>query len=186
MKFMTIDFETYWDTEFTLSKMSTSSYILDKRFETIGVAVKIGAGKPVWMEESQWRKFAELADWSTIGILCHHAHFDGLIMSHYYNVRPMFWFDTLSMSRALNGPHAGHSLEQLAKRYGIGEKGKEIWNTRGKHRADFTPEEYAKYGVYSCNDADLTYDIFQDMLAMVRPKPSNRIDKPEEEPEWME
>lgn len=164
MQFITIDFETYWDTEYTLSKLSTSAYVYDPRFEVVGVAVKINNQKPVWMEEYQFRAFAASVDWTQVGILSHHTHFDGLILSHYYAVRPMFWFCTLSMSRAISGPHAGHSLEVLAKRYKAGEKGTEILNTRGLRRKDFTPEGYARYGEYSCNDDNLEFDIFQKMM----------------------
>ena len=37
---LTIDFETYWDKDFSLSKMTTESYIRDPQFEVIGVSIK--------------------------------------------------------------------------------------------------------------------------------------------------
>ena len=46
-------------------------------------------------------------DWSKTAVLCHHAHFDGLILAHHYGVRPALWLDTLSMARALIGNHLG-------------------------------------------------------------------------------
>ena len=42
MNFLTIDFETYYDKDFSLSKMTTEEYIRDDRFEAIGVSVKVG------------------------------------------------------------------------------------------------------------------------------------------------
>ena len=37
MRIITIDFETYYSREYSLSKMTTESYIRDPRFEVIGV-----------------------------------------------------------------------------------------------------------------------------------------------------
>ena len=38
---ITVDFETYYDRKFSLSKLTTEEYIRDPRFEVIGVAVKV-------------------------------------------------------------------------------------------------------------------------------------------------
>ena len=48
MNIVTIDFETYYDKTYSLSKMTTESYIRDERFEVIGVAVKMGDEPTVW------------------------------------------------------------------------------------------------------------------------------------------
>ena len=45
---LTIDLETYYDKDFSLSKMTTEEYVRDDRFEVIGVAVKIDDGETVW------------------------------------------------------------------------------------------------------------------------------------------
>ena len=37
MNMITIDFETYYDKDYSLSKMTTEEYIRDERFEVIGV-----------------------------------------------------------------------------------------------------------------------------------------------------
>ena len=41
MKIITIDFETYYSREFSLTKMTTEEYIRSAFFEVIGVAVKV-------------------------------------------------------------------------------------------------------------------------------------------------
>jgi hypothetical protein len=48
MKLLTIDFETYYDKQFSLTKLSTEEYIRDSRFEVIGVAVQVDDGAPEW------------------------------------------------------------------------------------------------------------------------------------------
>jgi hypothetical protein len=42
---ITIDFETYYDREFSLSKITTEEYVRDRRFEVIGVGVKVDEGR---------------------------------------------------------------------------------------------------------------------------------------------
>ena len=48
MDLMTLDLETYYDREFSLSKLTTEAYIRDPRFEVIGVGVKVNN------EETEW------------------------------------------------------------------------------------------------------------------------------------
>ena len=40
MSLITIDFETYYDQEYSLSKMTTEDYVRDSMFEVIGLAIK--------------------------------------------------------------------------------------------------------------------------------------------------
>ena len=48
MNIITLDFETYYAKDFSLTKLTTEEYIRDERFEVIGVAVKEGEGKTTW------------------------------------------------------------------------------------------------------------------------------------------
>jgi len=174
MFYMNLDIETYYDADYTLKKMTTSEYIYDPRFETIGMGVTT-PNMRVWMEGAQFSEFARRADWSQVALTAHHAHFDGLILSHHYGVKPAFWFDTLSMGRGLHGDR-GNSLEMLAEKYGVGVKGTEVIDAKGKHRADFTPEEWARYGEYCLNDCDLTERLRRVMVPQYVPNELRLID----------
>ena len=48
MKIYTIDFETFYSPQYSLSKMTTEEYVRGDEFEVIGVAVQEGDGEPVW------------------------------------------------------------------------------------------------------------------------------------------
>ena len=48
MNLLTIDFETYYDTAFSLSKITTEEYIRSPLFETIGVSVKVNDEPAEW------------------------------------------------------------------------------------------------------------------------------------------
>jgi len=157
MSIITIDFETYYDKDYSLSKMTTEEYINDPRFEVIGVGIKEDDGEPVWHTETEFLK--NLA-WEDHAILCHNTMFDGAILAWKYGIKPGFWFDTLCMARAIHGVDAGGSLKALASRYNLGEKGDEVVNAIGKRRSDFAAQDLKKYGAYCINDCNLTYSLF--------------------------
>jgi DNA polymerase len=161
---ITLDFETFHSKDYNLRKLTTEAYVRDPRFEVIGVGVKVGKAPSVWMEADDFRAWAARQPWFRLAVLAHHAHFDGLVLSHHYGVSPGFWLDTLSMGRALHGEGHGLSLDALAQRYGVGRKGAEVHDFKGYRRRDFTPEEWLRYGVYCNNDVELTEQILRRML----------------------
>ena len=138
--FLTIDFETYYDKQFSLSKLTTEEYIRDARFQTIGVGVKRDDEPAVWFSGSddEIRAFLHTFDWEKSFCLAHNAMFDAAILSWKYNLCPRGWFDTLSMARAYHGSEVGGSLAKLSEFYELGEKGTEVVKALGKYRADFS------------------------------------------------
>lgn len=165
MTVLTIDFETYYSTEFSLTKLTTEEYIRSPEFEVIGVSVQVDDGKPVWFSGSMrdTEAFLKRFDWSESFALAHNAMFDGAILSWLFDIRPKAWLDTLSMARALHGTEVGGSLAAMAEHYEIGVKGEEVLNAKGLRRADFPADQLARYGEYCCNDVALTYKLFNCM-----------------------
>ncbi|HEX6825819.1 MAG TPA: hypothetical protein VF077_05815 [Nitrospiraceae bacterium] len=164
MSLYTVDFETYYDREYSLSKLTTEEYVRDPRFEIILCSFKQDDQRPYWVPGEDVVEHIEGLALDGHAVLAHHAHFDGLILSHHCNAYPKIWFDTLSMARALYGARGGNSLAKLAERHQLGAKGKEVVLALGKHRADFSPQELRNYGNYSCNDGNLEYKLFHIML----------------------
>ena len=162
---LTIDFETYYDKQFSLSKLTTEEYIRDARYQTIGVGIKRDDEPAVWFSGSndEIRDFLGSFDWEKSFCLAHNAMFDAAILSWKYNFRPRGWFDTLSMARAYHGSEVGGSLAKLAEFYSVGEKGTEVVKALGKYRSDFSKNELAEYGEYCKNDVELTHKIFSYM-----------------------
>ena len=162
MNIITLDFETYYDRQFSLTKMTTEEYIRNDDFEVIGVAVSEGDGIPIWYSGSRdfVRTCLQKYDWANSLLLAHNTQFDGAILNWHFGIKAKGYLDTLCMARAIHGVEAGGSLKALAERYQIGQKGTEVLDALGKRRVDFTPQELDAYGKYCCNDVELTRTLF--------------------------
>jgi len=162
MKFLYLDFETYWSEDFTLSKMTAESYIRDPRFEVIGVAFAYPGEQPQWHsgDLDYMRSVLHALPWDDIFVVGHNmSMFDSLILTEVIGVRPAAYGCTLQLARCLNGSktpdgkNISNALGALAKMYGLPiEKGDEVIHARNKRRMDFTPAELAAYGHYCVKD----------------------------------
>lgn len=166
MDLITIDFETYYDRDYSLSKITTEEYVRSDLFEVIGVAVKVNNQPTEWASgtHKQIQQWLHTFNWADAMVLAHNTLFDGAILAWRFGVHPRVWLDTLCMGRALHGVEVGGSLKALAERYKLGEKGTEVLNAIGKRRADFSEYDLEKYGDYCVNDVDLTYKLFTKMV----------------------
>ena len=175
---ITVDFETYYDKEYSLSKITTEEYVRHKQFEVIGVGVKVDDEKTEWYSgpKEKVRFWLGKFKWLEALVLAQNTAFDGAIMSWHFGIKPKGWLDTMCMGRALNGVDASASLKALAERYEVGVKGDEVVAALGKRRDDFTEEELERYGSYCRNDVELTYAIFQKMMEKFPAKELKVID----------
>lgn len=167
MNLITLDFETFYDKDFSLSKLTTEEYIRDDRFEVIGVGVKVNDDTTQWFtgNHADTSEFLSRFDWDSSFLLAHNCMFDGAILSWRFGIRPKVLLDTLAMLRAIDGTEVGNSLAKAAERYGLGVKGTEVVAAMGKRRADFSAQDLAQYGEYCRNDVKLTYDLFNILQA---------------------
>jgi DNA polymerase len=165
MNIVTLDFESFYAKDFSLSKLTYDEYINADRFEVIGVGVQVNDGEPKWFsgDYEATKRALEALDLENSAVIMHNAMFDASILSFHYGIKPKVILDTLSMARALHNMNVGNSLSRLATHYGIGEKGTEVYNFIGYNRKDFTPEELAAYGAYCKQDVNLTRQLFDIM-----------------------
>jgi len=178
-RLVTLDFETYYDQKtFSLSKMTTESYIRDPRFEVIGVGVKVDDYPTDWFSGShdEIKDWLNVLDWSDVNLLCHHTAFDGAILNWHFGIKPKYYFDTLSMARPLHGLTVGGSLAAMAKHYGLPAKGTEVIKASGKTRRQFDMTELHEYGNYCKNDVEITRMLFDILKTKTTPKEMYIID----------
>jgi DNA polymerase len=163
VQLITLDFETYYAQDYSLTKLTTEEYIRDKRFEVIGVGVKVGEGITEWFSGSHLdiQKYLSTYPWNDSALLCHNTMFDGAILAWRFGIKPKLYLDTLCMGRATNGVDVGGSLAYLSERYNLGKKGTEVIDAKGKQITGFSNSELAQYGEYCKNDVELTFKLFQ-------------------------
>ena len=167
-RLVTFDAETYYDTQYTLSKMSTSEYVRDPRFKLQMFGIKIGRGKTKVYNGKQAAKILKAINWATHSLLCHNLQFDGFILSHHYGIVPAKYYDTLGMARGLHSNEIGASLDDVAQHYGKGSKIEgALEPTKGV--LDWPKQMYDSVALYCAQDVDLTYEIFKEMHAIYPP-----------------
>lgn len=169
-KLIVVDLECFYSTEYSLTKMPTEEYVRSPQFEMIGIAIKVDDGATEWYPKPQVKDALAAIDWSDAMVVAQNTAFDGAVLNWLYGVNPMAWFDTLGMSRALFPHEKAHGLAKQAERMGIGAKGDEVLQAKGKHYADFSALELARYAEYCINDVELTYTLFNKYMAMGFPK----------------
>lgn len=175
---ITIDFETYYAADFSLTKVTTEEYVRSDRFQVIGVAVKVNDEPAQWFTGEDHEIAEHLAgfEWSDHFVLAHNAMFDAAILTWRFGHRPKAWLDTLSMARATLGPNVKVGLGALVEQFGLGAKGKEVNEAKGLRREDFGPEQLAEYGAYCVNDVELTFRLYKELNAGFPVKEKRLID----------
>ncbi len=177
MQIVVLDFETYFADDYTLSKLSTEQYIRDPRFEAHGAAIKWSPSVPArWYDEKDMRHVLKEHDWSDTLLICHHANFDGFILSHHYGVVPKLYGCTLNMARLLLGNHIGVSLDSVREQFGIPLKKTPYHLFRGKHwqELDAATQELVADGAE--DEVESIYKIFGEMLKQFPPTQLEVVD----------
>lgn len=177
---VTLDFETYYDDEYSLSKLSYSEYIRHKLFEPMICGVKRGT-KPTKILVGKKAMQAEFdsIDWTKNDLLAHNTPFDGFIMSDVFGVVPRRYLDTLAMARGLHGNDTRADLDSISLFYG--GKGKvnaaALVSMKGKHLEEAKKDPaWEKYKEYCGDDVDDCYRIYHLMLEKLPPLELTKID----------
>jgi DNA polymerase len=162
---ITIDFETFYSQDYSLTKLTVEEYVRDSRFEVVGVAVKVNNASTEWFSgcHDDTARWLAQFDWGNHFVLAHNAMFDAAILTWRFGQKPKAWLDTLSMARAMFGTQVGGSLRKLAEHFAIGVKGTEVEDAKGLRREHFSAEQLAKYGEYCINDVELTFELFANL-----------------------
>lgn len=162
-RLVSLDFETYYDQDYTLSKLSTSEYIRDQRFKAQMLGIKVGNGKTRIIPAAKIRAELGKINWATHSLLCHNTQFDGFILSHHYGIHPAYLYDSLSMARGLHSNDIGAGLDEVSVFYGGGGKIEgSLEKTKGVLNWD--KKLFAETAIYCANDVDEMVRVFKLML----------------------
>lgn len=164
----TLDFETYYDKEYSLSRMSTEAYIYDDRFEVIMVSLKRNDEKTIWFTADTLEEYREWLMEQGVhrgAVLAHNMMFDGLILVRLGVPMPPMLLDTLSMAQVILKPHhSSISLDSCLKHLDAPMRKKGyVHNMLGRRLASLTSQELHEYADYCVTDTDGTHWLFHSM-----------------------
>ncbi len=171
-----LDFESFWSTEHTLSKMSPTEYVMHPLTEIQSISIGIGDGAiGVLFGEKEIRAMLAKIDWSNAMAIGHNmSGFDALILRWRFGINPKMWGCTAAMARSAHSktqvmlggkPLVGVSLKKLAAEFGVGAKlDFEATNTKGKRLEDFTREEMQAMREYNRVDTELCRKLFKKLI----------------------
>ena len=160
-----LDFETYYDTEYSLSKMPTINYIKDPRFELTGLGALYDISQ--FIEPDSIENFLEVLDFDNFTILVQNARFDITILQEHFGIVPKYIIDLKDLACHYDS-RMSHKLKDLAKMYGLEPKG-ETKEFKGLHWGDMTPWQRKNLAEYTIHDVELETELFKLLL----PKLSN-------------
>lgn len=166
MKLYVLDFESYWDQDYTLKKLTTDGYVLDPRFKAHGLGIRGPSGQLEWVRGPDIPAALQRIDWANAAVCAHNTAFDGFILTQRYGCpQPKWWLDTMSMARGVFGPDVSASLKEVAGRLGLGVKGDAVEQTKGL--TVLPPDVETSLAEYCLNDVELCYRVLAKLRSRV-------------------
>ena len=177
MNIITLDFETYYDTQHSLKHLNTVQYVNSDLFKVWGVGIKLNDEPTEWFGPEECADAIAQIQWAEAAVVCHNTLFDAYILTQYYKVYPKYYYDTAAMARGIS-PNESASLANVAERLFPQDKtmrkGDELVNAKGIF--DLPPDIEEQIAGYCIQDVDLTHAIFKVMLANYPQKELDLID----------
>jgi len=165
-----IDYETYYDDNYSLKKMTRTAYLNDPRFKVHGASVALNDESPIWIRGNELPDF-----WRDVGphvtsMFCHNGLFDHGITAKFYMAVRKFLGDTMSMAQVSvmrKYPGLRVSLDALAMHYfpddptmhkmhGVLENFKGVVN--------LTDAQHRTMGGYANQDNHVMRELFKRLL----------------------
>jgi hypothetical protein len=173
MELLGLDFESYFDKDYSLKKLGTLMYVRDPRFLIHGASVQHENGTPYWISRDEFPYFVKEQDWANTRMVAHNYYFDGLALFEHYGAEPAEKVCTLSLARALLGDHDLRlDLNSVCVALGIPGKIAGLEQTKGKR--DLTLDELRALIPYANNDVARVMEVYH-LLWPLLPENERRL-----------
>ena len=153
-----LDFETYYDSDYTLKKLTPVEYILDARWEEICLGAAIDNGSPQIIQPEDIDRFLLQFPPEVTTTVTFNSLFDNSILKWRHNYVPQRICDAMGLARSLRGhilPSA--SLAMCCAVLGIGAKGTAIEQMNGVHLADLRCDHTKQEAFYDYCKGDVSH-----------------------------
>lgn len=163
-----LDFETYYADDYTLRDMTPAEYILDDRFESIMLAVKIEDTPGFIVDAPTIPYLLSKFPPEITATVTFNSLFDNAILAWRYGYVPSLMLDAMGMAKAVIGHKLAHgsSLAAVSKVLGLPDKGTAIAKVKGMRRADILakPWLWDELKSYALRDNDNCYGVFKKLI----------------------
>lgn len=164
MDLFILDHETYYDQDFSLSKMSTEDYITDPRYQTMMVSIKKNHEDTIWTSGSTDHVTNWLHDQGVHkgAVVCHNHMFDGLVNAVHHDLNPPVMLCTRFMAKAVIQPYTRSvSLANCLKYINAPvRKLGYLSNMKGRRLETLSKSELRDFAQYCMVDTEGTYHLF--------------------------
>lgn len=165
-----LDVETYFDTEYSLKKLSTIEYIMSDKFELTGLGVLFTEdGISRFIEPDNIKKTLNAIDYENVTILCQNCRFDVTIFQEKFGIVPKYIIDLKDLACHYDA-RMSHRLADMAKMFGLKLKG-DTMQFKGLHWNTMTEKQRTALVEYTIGDIEIETDLFKILL----PKLTNPI-----------
>lgn len=168
-----LDFESYFNKDYSLSKISIIEYLFDPRFELTGIGTKrygtdsrFHGGPKAAAEHIRWlqRKFGINFEYCVVVVA--NDKFDISILYHKFGIDPSYVIDIQHLDRHVEA-RARHSVEKMAERWNTTRKTDELKDLKGKYWKDLNSEEKKLLEQYTLNDINVEEELLTLLLPML-------------------
>ena len=161
-----VDFETYYDGDYSLRKLENAQYVMDGRFEIMGVSLKL-PGQPAQFITGtidELKQSLTTIPWDRVRVISHNVRFDGAILEWRLGFKPAAYLCTMVGSRPHFVPKTGSaSLDAIGQHLKLRAKGNVVHKMAGKHRDALTAEEWKEYAEYCKIDTEIACGIAEEL-----------------------
>lgn len=170
-----LDFETFWDKDYTLKKLSTVEYIYDKRFEITGLGIEIlNETGPIFFLPDKVKDFINQIEWNKITVVGQNLRFDCSILSKHFGIVPRYTVDVRDLDRIWDA-RSKHSLAYMAKKWKAPKPKGIIEQFKGFHWTGMDEKKRQELEEYTKTDVGIESFLFQKLLPLV---PNPEIELP--------
>ena len=167
---LVIDFETYFDQDYSISKMSTIEYITDERFDFTGMGY--GFGDQIYfiskldlnkcikgLQQYYGNQFEEAT------VVAKNCKFDITILVEKFGIIPPYIIDIDDLLRHYDA-RMSHRMKDVTSIFGLKSKG-DTNQFKGLHYEDMSEEQQKALAEYCKNDVEIEVDLFKILLPKI-------------------